>query len=127
LSDEERNQLDENKDKAIKSKSFFDAVNNPYQAFGSGTYDLSFNGLGQNQNRALSWQINKLDSIMRDVPYFDKASSWKATRALLNGIDLNSIDKKTEDLSVVKRDINSLFAPLHSIINGAIIMAVRQA
>jgi len=116
LSDEERSQLDENKDKAIKSKSFFDAVNNPYQAFGSGTYDLSFNGLGQNQNRALSWQINKLDSIMRDVPYFDKASSWKATRALLNGIDLNSIDKKTEDLSVVKRDINSLFAPLHSII-----------
>lgn len=116
LSDEEREQAEQNKAKAIKSQSFFDAVNNPYQALGSGTMDLSFNGLGLKQNRTISWQVNKLDSIMRDVPYFDKASSWKATRALLNGIDLNSIDKKTEELSIVKRDINSLFGPLHSVI-----------
>ncbi|MBN2221402.1 MAG: hypothetical protein JW708_04285, partial [Vallitaleaceae bacterium] len=103
LSDEERTQLEENKEKAIKSGSFFDAVNNPLQSFGSGTMDLSFLGLGYKQNRNISWQIQKLDSIMRDVPYFDKASSWKATRALINGIDLNSADKKTEDLSLVQR------------------------
>lgn len=116
LSDTEREKLEQSKEKAEKVGSFFDAVNNPLQAFGSGTADLSFSGLGLKQNRGLSWQINKLDSIMRDVPYFDKASSWKATRALINGIDLNSVDKKTEELTVVKRDITSLFGPLHSII-----------
>jgi len=116
LSDEEQKQLSENKDKAIKAGSFFDAVNNPLQSFGSGTGDLTYNGLGVKSNRTISWQIPKLDSIMRDVPYFDKASSWKATRALINGIDLNSIDKKTEDLTVVKRDLNGLFGALHSIV-----------
>jgi phage-related protein (TIGR01555 family) len=116
LSDEEREQMETNKQKAIKSGNFFDAVNNPLQSFGSGTSDLSFAGLGIKANRNISWQLPKLDSIMRDVPYFDKASSWKATRVLMNGIDLNSSTAKTEELTITKRKLFDNFSALHAVI-----------
>ncbi len=116
LSPEEREQVETNKDKAIHANSFFDAINNPYQGFGTGTSDLTYAGLGIVSKRGLSWQIQKQDALMRDIPYFDKASSWKATMALVNGIDLNSKDQKSSDLTSVQNDIATLFAPLHSII-----------
>jgi phage-related protein (TIGR01555 family) len=115
LSDEEREQLEHNKEKAIKANSFYDAVNNPIQNFGSGTADLSFNGLGLTSKRNISWQVTRLDSIMRDVPYFDKASSWKATRSLINGVDVTA-DESAINLVQVQKDIASLFSPLHSTI-----------
>jgi hypothetical protein len=116
LSDEERQQLEENKEKAIKAKSFYDAVNNPIQNFGSGTADLAFNGLGLTSKRNISWQVTRLDSIMRDVPYFDKASSWKGTRALINGVDITASKEAAENLVQIQKDMSSLFGPLHSTI-----------
>jgi hypothetical protein len=116
LSEEEREQIEINKDKAIKSKDIYDAVSNPIQQFGSGTLDPSFLGLGVTSKRGISWQIPKLDSIMRDVPYFDKAASWKATRALINGIDLNCRDTDVEDITVVQKDLDDHFSPLHDTI-----------
>lgn len=116
MSDEEREQIEQDKERSLKSKDFMDAVNNPLQAFGSNTYDLTYNGLGQTSRRNISWQITKQDSIMRDVPYFDKASSWKATMALINGIDLNSKEPKVGDLTLVQKDIADLFTPQHSVI-----------
>ena len=116
MTDEEREQIEEDKKRSVSSKSFMDAVNNPLQAFGSNTYDLTYNGLGQVSRRNISWQITKQDSIMRDVPYFDKASSWKATMALVNGIDLNSKEPKVGDLTLVQKDINDLFTAQHSVI-----------
>jgi len=116
LSDEEREELELDKQKASKSKTIYDAMSNPLQNFGSGTFDLTYMGLGVTPKRNISWQITKLDAIMRSVPYFDKASSWKATRALVNGIDINSKDKKTEDLTMAQHDIAELFSPLHSIV-----------
>jgi phage-related protein (TIGR01555 family) len=116
LSDEEREQLESNKDKAIKAGSFYDAVNNPLFNFGSNTADPSFNGLSITSKRNISWQITKLDSMMRDIPYFDKASSWKATRALINGVDITSNKEAAEDLVQVQKDIASLFSALHSTI-----------
>ena len=64
---------------------------------------------------------------MRDVPYFDKASSWKATRALLNGIDLNSIDKKDGRTFDCQEGYKLTF--LHHyipLLNGVIITVVRR-
>lgn len=116
LSDEERTQLEQNKEKAIKANSFYDAVNNPLQNFGSGTGDLTYNGLGLTSKRNISWQVTRLDSIMRDVPYFDKASSWKGTRALINGVDITAMKEEAENLVQVQKDIASLFSPLHSVI-----------
>ncbi len=116
LTDEERAELEIDKQKASKAKNIYDAVSNPLQSFGSGTNDLTYLGLGITPKRNISWQITKLDAIMRSVPYFDKASSWKATRALVNGIDINSKDKKSEDLTMSQHDIAELFSPLHSIV-----------
>lgn len=116
LSDEERTQLEQNKEKAIKANSFYDAVNNPIQNFGSGTADLTYNGLGLTSKRNISWQITRLDSMMRDVPYFDKAASWKATRALINGADVTATKEDADNLVQIQKDIASLFSPLHSII-----------
>lgn len=116
LSEEEQQDIEKNKEKAIKSNNFLDAVSNPLQALGSGTYDLTFNGLGLNQRRSLSWQMTKQDTLMRSVPYFDKASSWKATRALANGVDINCREDSTEDLTKVQSDLHSNFPSLHSII-----------
>ncbi len=102
--------------KKIEGKSnFFDAVSNPMQNFGSNTLDLTYMGLGETQKRNLSWRINQLDSMSRSVPYLDKASSWKATMALINGIDLNSKDPKVEDLTLVQYDLKRLFRPLHAV------------
>lgn len=116
LTDEEREQLEKDKEHAISSKNIFDAVNNVPQNWGSGTNDLTYNGLGQVSRRGLSWQIPKQDSIMRDIPYFEKASSWKATMALRNGVDLNTKDDTTDDLLDIQNDISSLFSELHATI-----------
>lgn len=109
---------------AEDSKDFTDALNNSLQALGGGTQDLTYKGMNFFSRRNLSWQIPKQDAIMRDIPYFDKASSWKATRALINGIDLNSRGHKADELNEVKRALGNLFFPLHSVIklgdfNGA--------
>ena len=114
LSSEERIKVDQHVNKANESNSFYDAVSNPIQNIGSGTRDLTYNGLGVSSRRNLSWQITKQDSIMRDIPYFDKASSWKATRALTNGIDLNSKTADADELNTVTDGINDLFNSLHS-------------
>lgn len=116
LDEETKEQVEDNKVKANKAKSFFDAVNNPLQALGSNTYDLTYNGLGLQNKRNISWQIQKQDTLMRSVPYFDKASSWKATRALINGVDINSKDPKVEDLTRTQGDISKLFPSLHPVI-----------
>lgn len=116
LTDEERTQLEANKEKAIKANSFYDAVNNPLLNFGSGTGDITYNGLGLTSKRNISWQVTRLDSMMRDVPYFDKASSWKATRALINGVDISSTKDQADDLIQIQKDIAHLFTPLHSVI-----------
>jgi phage-related protein (TIGR01555 family) len=115
LTDEEKEQIEGNKDKAVKSKNFYDAVSNPLQMFGTGTADLTYNGLSITPKRGLSWRITQQDTLMRSVPYFWKASSWKINRALVNGIDLNCSDSKAEDLTAVQRDLKDLFQELHSI------------
>jgi phage-related protein (TIGR01555 family) len=124
LTTKEREQIEKNKKAAIAGKDFQDAVNNQSQALGGGTNDLTYKGLSFFSRRSLSWQITKQDSIMRGIPYFDKGSSWKATRALINGIDLNSRTFDSDELNDIKNSIQSLFAPLHKVIklgdfNGA--------
>jgi phage-related protein (TIGR01555 family) len=116
LTVEEREKLEKDKEVAGKSRNLFDAVNNSYQNTGPATYDPTFNGLGLVNKRSISWQLPKLDSIMRDTPQFEKASSWKATRALLNGIDINSRNQKNDDITLVQMDLSNLFNPLHSTI-----------
>jgi hypothetical protein len=116
LTPAEREQLEVGKDNATKSKDIHDAVSNPIQQFGSGTLDPSFLGLGVTSKRGISWQIPKLDSVMRDVPYFDKAASWKATRALTNGIDLNCRDTDIDDITAVQKDLHEHFSALHDTI-----------
>ena len=73
LTDEEREQLEKSREKATKSQNIFDAVNNMSQNWGGGTSDFTYNGMGQFSRRGLSWQIQKQDSIMRDIPYFEKS------------------------------------------------------
>lgn len=124
LTPKERQQVEKSKKEAIEGKDFQDAVNNPSQALGGGTQDLTYKGLNFFSRRNLSWQITKQDSIMRGIPYFDKGSSWKASRALMNGIDLNSRTFDSDQLNDIKSSIQSLFAPLHKVIklgdfNGA--------
>ena len=114
LDDDTRKGIEESKKKANKSTSFFDAVNNPLQAFGTNTYDLTYNGLSLQSKRNISWEITKQDTLMRSVPYFDKASSWKATRALINGVDINTPDP-TINMSLTQGDIQKQFPSLHPI------------
>ena len=124
LSTVEKGQADKSKRVANKVTDFQDGLNNHLQGLGGGTNDLTYKGMNFFSRRNLSWQIPKQDAIMRDIPYFDKGSSWKATRALINGIDLNSRTFKSDELLDIKTAIESLFAPLHKIIklgdfNGA--------
>ena len=124
LSAKEREQVIKSKEIATNVKDFTDGLNNNLQALGGGTNDLTYKGMNFFSRRNLSWQIPKQDAIMRDIPYFDKGSSWKATKALINGIDLNSRTFKSDELNDIKNAISSLFAPLHKVIklgdfNGA--------
>ena len=120
----EKQQALDSKQVASEVKDFQDGLNNHLQGLGGGTNDLTYKGMNFFSRRNLSWQIPKQDAIMRDIPYFDKGSSWKATRALINGIDLNSRTTKSDELNDIKNAIASLFAPLHKVIklgdfNGA--------
>lgn len=124
LSVAEKKQVIESKDTALKANDFQDGLNNHLQGLGGGTNDLTYKGMNFFSRRNISWQIPKQDAIMRDIPYFDKGSSWKATRALINGIDLNSRTLKSDELNDIKNAISALFAPLHKVIklgdfNGA--------
>lgn len=116
LSAKERQQVDKFKKQVLEHNDFQDGLNNHLQALGGGTNDLTYKGMNFFTRRNLSWQIPKQDSIMRDVPYFDKGSSWKATRALINGIDLNSREEKADDLNDVTDDLDNLFFQLHKIV-----------
>ena len=123
-SPEEKKQIKDAKEKAKNSIDFTDAVNNPLQQLGSGTQDLTTKGLNFFSRRNLSWQIPKQDAIMRDIPYFDKASSWKATKALKYGIDLKSKKHSSDELNDVKTSLHDLYFALHKIVklgdfNGA--------
>ena len=120
----EKKQVIESKKVASNVKDFQDGLNNHLQGLGGGTNDLTYKGINFFSRRNISWQIPKQDAIMRDIPYFDKASSWKATRALINGIDLNSRTFKSDELNDIKTSITSLFSSLHKVIklgdfNGA--------
>ena len=124
LSVAEKEQAIKSKQVASEVKDFQDGLNNHLQALGGGTNDLTYKGMNFFSRRNISWQIPKQDAVMRDIPYFDKGSSWKATRVLSNGIDLNSRTTKSDELNEIKDAIASLFAPLHKVIklgdfNGA--------
>lgn len=124
LSVPEKQQVLKSKKVASNVNDFQDGLNNHLQGLGGGTNDLTYKGMNFFSRRNISWQIPKQDAIMRDIPYFDKGSSWKATRALINGIDLNSRTFKSDELLDIKTAIESLFAPLHKVIklgdfNGA--------
>ncbi len=124
LSLKEKQQMLNSKEVATNVKDFQDGLNNHLQALGGGTNDLTYKGMNFFSRRNLSWQIPKQDAIMRDIPYFDKGSSWKATRALINGIDLNSRTLESDELNDIKNGISALFASLHKVIklgdfNGA--------
>ena len=124
LSKSQKVQVIKSKDIADDAKDFTDALNNPLQALGGGTNDLTYRGMNFFSRRNISWQIPKQDAIMRDIPYFDKASTWKATRALINGIELKSRKHKSDELNDIKDDLSNMFFPLHSVIklgdfNGA--------
>lgn len=124
LSVPEKEQVLKSKGVASKVNDFQDGLNNHLQALGGGTNDLTYKGMNFFSRRNLSWQIPKQDAIMRDIPYFDKGSSWKATRALINGIDLNSRTLKSDELNDIKNAISALFSSLHKVIklgdfNGA--------
>jgi phage-related protein (TIGR01555 family) len=120
----EKKQADKSKKVASNVNDFQDGLNNSLQALGGGTNDLTYKGMNFFSRRNLSWQIPKQDAIMRDIPYFDKGSSWKATRALINGIDLNSRTLDSDELNDIKNGISALFSSLHKVIklgdfNGA--------
>ena len=124
LTTSEKQQATKSKEVANEVKDFQDGLNNHLQGLGGGTNDLTYKGMNFFSRRNLSWQITKQDAIMRDIPYFDKGSSWKASRALMNGIDLNSRTLKSDELNEIKNSISALFAPLHKLIklgdfNGA--------
>ena len=124
LTVKEKQQALNSKKIATNVKDFQDGLNNHLQGLGGGTNDLTYKGMNFFSRRNLSWQIPKQDAIMRDIPYFDKGSSWKATRALINGIDLNSRTLKSDELNDIKNAISALFSPLHKVIklgdfNGA--------
>ncbi len=124
LTVKEKEQVLKSKNVASNISDFQDGLNNHLQALGGGTNDLTYKGMNFFSRRNLSWQIPKQDAIMRDIPYFDKGSSWKATRALINGIDLNSRTLKSDELNDIKNGITALFASLHKVIklgdfNGA--------
>ena len=124
LTAKERQQVEKSKKTASKVNDFQDGLNNNLQGLGGGTNDLTYKGMNFFSRRNLSWQIPKQDAIMRDIPYFDKGSSWKATRALINGIDLNSRTTGSNDLNDIKNAISALFSSLHKVIklgdfNGA--------
>jgi len=124
LTVEQKEQVRKSKAEAEKMYDFQDGLNNHLQALGGGTNDLTYKGMNFFSRRNLSWQIPKQDAIMRDIPYFDKGSSWKATRALINGIDINSRVSTSDELNDIKTELECLFAPLHKVIklgdfNGA--------
>jgi hypothetical protein len=102
-----------------KSKQFFD---NTLEVQTSISQLASPIGSVSNR-RALTWNIPRLDLIWRSNPYVKRSVDWLSSKALINGIDINSNDQKMveKELTVTQQKISNLYRPLQKILESGIV------
>ena len=74
-----------------------DVFSNPELDVGFGTFDPTLQGLYP-QARTLTWNLQRIESVMRADPFFTRALEWRSSKPLINGIDISSDDIDSERL-----------------------------
>lgn len=89
-------------------------VNNSLN-MGFGTSD-NMNDSAYKANRALTWNMNTINVLIRCEPLIKKVLDFKASKPIKNGIDIASLDMKPEEIKVVCERLNFLFKDLYQLI-----------
>ena len=87
-----------------------DAFSNPELDLGMGTYDPTLLGLYP-QARTLTWNLQRIESVMRADPFFTRALEWRSSKPLINGIDISSDDIEAEQIEAFQKDIQCMINP----------------
>lgn len=70
-------------------------------------------------NNRLTWDFLQINQIERSEPLFRKIVDYKAS-ALLNGIDIKSIDLSNDDIKVLQNELSNHYKSLYDFIYQAI-------
>ena len=81
-----------------------DAFSNPELDLGMGTHDPTLLGLYP-QARTLTWNLQRIESVMRADPFFTRALEWRSTKPLINGVDISSDDIDAEKIEDFQKEI----------------------
>ena len=87
-----------------------DVFSNPELDLGMGTYDPTVLGLYP-QARTLTWNLQRIESVMRADPLFTRALEWRSAKPLINGIDISSDDMPSERIENFNKKIMSKINP----------------
>lgn len=92
-----------------------DSYTNPTLNMGVGTGD-TMNNSSYKANRALTWNMNNINNVVRSEPLIKKVLDFKASKPIKNGIDISSLEMKPEEIKVVCERLKILFKDLYQLI-----------
>ena len=92
-----------------------DGFVNPTLNQGYGTTDPTM-ATDYETNRGLTWNMFRINQVERDNPLLRKILSFRASKPLRKGIDLNSKELDAEQIKYVKKELKKYNKELHSLI-----------
>jgi|GEM_PF-2626409 len=87
-----------------------DVFSNPEADLGFGTFDPTIQGLYP-QARTLTWNLQRIESVMRADPFFTRALEWRATKPIIKGIDISSDLIEAERIEEFQEEIGKKLNP----------------
>ena len=91
-------------------KRIGDVFSNPSLDLGVGTTDPTMEGLYP-QARTLTWNLMRIESVMRADPFFTRALEWRAAAPLMNGIDISSDKIEPKEIESFKKKLRKKLFP----------------
>jgi len=87
-----------------------DVFTNTQLDLGFGTYDPAIESLYP-QARTLTWNLQRIESVMRADPFFVRALEYRASKPLIKGIDISCSDITSEEIQEFYRHVNKMLHP----------------
>lgn len=87
-----------------------DVFTNTNLDLGFGTNDPTMQAIYP-QARTLTWNLQRIESVMRADPFFSRALEYRASKPLIKGIDISSDDMSSERIQDFQEDVRSKINP----------------
>jgi len=83
-----------------------DVFSNPQLDIGIGSEDPTMSAYYP-RARSLTWNLQRIEAVMRADPFFTRALEFRSTRPLQNGIDISSDEMETDRIADLQKKIES--------------------